>query len=145
MKEIEFLYHGSRFLTEIIKPNQATGIGSTKDSLYAIYASQDKNFAIPFALPIIADESKSCVWELTFKNGNPKIIIKTGKLDTSKVGYLYKVPKDTFEQIDEYQWVSYRLVKPIEYEIIDPKGYLHWIVNKKEKTVSTVSKTKGEK
>lgn len=139
MKEIKFLYHGSRFLTEILKPNKATGIGSEKDSLCALYASQDRNFAIPFSLSIMADESNSCLWELTFENGNPKIIIKTGKLDTSKVGYLYKVPKDAFEQIDEYQWVSYKPVKPVGYEIIDPKDYLHWIVKydqrKPDKTV----------
>ncbi len=128
MKEIEFLYHGSRFLEEILKPNQTTGIGSLKDSLCAIYASQDRNFAIPFALSIMADESNSCVWKLSFEDGKPKIIIKTGKLDTSKVGYLYKVPIDAFEQIDGHQWVSYKPVKPIEYEIIDPNKYLHWIV-----------------
>ena len=128
MKEIKFLYHGRRFLENILKPSQATGIGSVKDSLCAIYASQDRNFAIPFALSIIADKSNSCVWELSFEDGNPRIIIKTGKLDTTKVGYLYKVTKDTFEQIDKYQWVSYKPVKPIEYEIIDPKEYLHWIV-----------------
>lgn len=138
MKEIKFLYHGSRFLSEILKPNLATGIGSAKDSLCAIYASQDRNFAIPFALSIIADKSNSCVWELSFENGNPKIIIKTGKLDTFQLGYLYKVPADTFKQIDAYQWVSYKPVKPIGYEIIDPKKYLHWIVNKKEETVKTV-------
>ncbi len=128
MEEIKFLYHGSRFLEEILKPNQATGIGSAKDSLCAIYASQDRNFAISFALSIMADESNSRVWELSFEDGNPKIIIKTGKLDSSKVGYLYKVPVSSFEQIDNFQWVSYKPVKPIEYEIIDPKDYLHWIV-----------------
>ncbi len=133
MKEIKFLYHGRRFLENILKPSQTTGIGSAKNSLYAIYASQDRNFAIPFALSIIADKSNSCVWELSFEDGNPRIIIKTGKLDTSKVGYLYKVPKDAFEKIDEYQWVSYKPVKPIEYEIIDPKEYLQWIVNKKNR------------
>ena len=128
MKKIRFLYHGSRFLTEIIKPSQATGIGSAKDSICAIYASQDRNFAIPFALSIMADESNSCVWELLFEDGKPKIIIKTGKLDTSQIGYLYKVSIDAFEQIDEYQWVSYKPIKPIGYEIINPKEYLHWIV-----------------
>lgn len=128
MKEIKFLYHGSRFLEEILKPNQATGIGSAKDSLCAIYASQDRNIAIPFALSIMADESNSCVWELSFEDGTPKIIIKSGKLDTSPIGYLYKVPIDAFKQIDEYQWVSYKPVKPIEYETIDPNKYLHWIV-----------------
>ena len=139
MKEIEFLYHGSRFLEEILKPNQATGIGSEKDSLCAIYASQDRNFVIPFALSIIADESNSCVWELSFEDGNPKIIIKIGKLDTSEVGYLYKVPVSSFEQIDEYQWISHKPVKPIEYEIIDPKEYLHWIENKKLKPLKVVN------
>ena len=128
MKEIKFLYHGRKFLEEILKSKQTTGIGSEKDSLCALYASQDRNFAIPFALPIIADESNNCVWELSFEDGNPKIIIKTGKLDTSKVGYLYKVPVSSFEQIDNYQWVSYKPVKPIYYEIIYPKEYLHWIV-----------------
>ncbi|MCK4339638.1 MAG: hypothetical protein KAW87_06600 [Candidatus Cloacimonetes bacterium] len=133
MKEIKFLYHGSRFLSEILKPILATGIGSSKDSLCAIYASQDRNFAIPFALPIMAGENKSCIWELSFENGNPKIIIKTGKLDTSQVGYLYKVPADTFEQIDEFQWVSFKTVKLIEYEIINPKKYLHWIEKYEQK------------
>ncbi len=133
MKEIKFLYHGSRFLSEILKPILATGIGSSKDSLCAIYASQDRNFAIPFALPIMAGENKSCIWELSFENGNPKIIIKTGKLDTSQVGYLYKVPADTFEQIDEFQWVSFKTVKPIKYEIINPKKYLHWIEKYEQK------------
>lgn len=133
MKEIKFLYHGSRFLSEIIKPNLATGIGSAKDSLCAIYASHDRNFAIPFSLPIVVDKNNNCFWELSFEDGNPKIIIKTGKLDTSQVGYLYKVPTDTFEQIDKYQWISFKPVKPIEYEIIDPKEYLHWIVKYEQK------------
>ncbi|NQV17530.1 MAG: hypothetical protein HQ534_03200 [Armatimonadetes bacterium] len=139
MKEIKYLYHGSRFLEEILKPNQATGIGSAKDSVCAIYASQDRNFAIPFALSIMADESNTCVWELSFEDEKPKIIIKTGKLNTSQVGYLYKVPIDAFEQIDEYHWISYKPFKPIEYEIIDPKEYLHWIVQyEQRKTNKTI-------
>ncbi|MCK4357288.1 MAG: hypothetical protein KAW92_00825 [Candidatus Cloacimonetes bacterium] len=46
---------------------------------------------------------------------------------------MYKVSADTFEQIDEYQWISFKPVKPIEYEIIDPKKYLHWIEKHEQK------------
>ena len=45
----------------------------------------------------------------------------------SKPGFLYIVPSDSFEQIDDEQWVSYGPVEPCDKIRINPKDFLHWL------------------
>lgn len=52
MEKPKYLYHGSRYKLELIKPNQAKGSPDWKGNEYGIYAYKDINMAIPFSLTI---------------------------------------------------------------------------------------------
>ena len=122
-----YLYHGSQTLVDTIHPSQATGLGFEKEHLFAVYASQSRDFAIPFALPMKPDKNGNCLWSLSFSKDKTLVSIQSGQLDFNRVGYLYRVPVDTFEQIDKFQWISYQPVRPIDYEIIRPEEFQHLI------------------
>ncbi len=49
-KKRQYVYHGSQYQLDIIKPMQAHG-SSEEESRYAIYAVATPEEAIPFALP----------------------------------------------------------------------------------------------
>lgn len=121
-----YLYHGSPALLQVIEPRAARGIGAEHDRLAAVYASHQRRFAIPFALTIVRTESGGYGWSMSLEEGEPRIQILAGHLDLSRHGYLYRVPADTFEPIDERQWVSYEPVLPLDYEVVQPQDYLHW-------------------
>jgi len=134
-----YLYHGSQYLTDTLEPCPARGVGPQEDRLYAIYASHVRNFAIPFALPMNPDDKGNTSWSMSFHRqcpdlegdtsaeGEPRMTVKAGHVDLSRVGYLYRVPSDSFEKIDEHQWVSYISVKPVDHEIIYPSDYIRWV------------------
>lgn len=113
-------------ITELA-PRPARGVGPEKDRLCAVYATHEVDFAIAFALPIAPEENGGYAWRMDFDPGNPEVIILAGRLDMSRKGYVYRVPADTFEPVDDLQWVSYEPVVPIGYRIIDPADYAHWI------------------
>lgn len=121
------LYHGSPALVAILEPRPARGVGPEQDRLRAVYATHERNFAIPFALPIASDEAGDLLWSLDLEDGTPRIAIVNGYLDARRVGYLYRLPADTFEPLDDLQWVSYTPVAPLDYEIVHPAEYAHWV------------------
>jgi len=133
MKKPPYLYHGSPQRTNVLTPRPARGVGPEKDRLCAVYASHVREFVIPFALPIVPDERGNPSWTLSFSGsrspgeGRARVVIKAGRLDLSQVGYLYRVPSDTFEPVDDLQWVSYAPVRPLDCEIISPADYLDMI------------------
>jgi len=47
---------------------------------------------------------------------NLAVIIETGTADLSRVGYLYRVPSDTFTPVSPQQWVSEVPVVPLGRE-----------------------------
>ncbi len=126
-----YLYHGSQALVDVLQPRTARGVGPEADQLCALYASHERHFAIPFAFPIAPNENGGYAWSMSFDNHEPRVMIEEGRLDLCRVGYLYRVPADTFEPIDEYQWISYEPVTPLDYEIIHPEVYAHWIVHER--------------
>jgi len=132
MAKPKFLYHGS--MTKIrgeLKPRKAGGVGEEKYKMNAVYASQSRDCALVFALPIVPDKKTGKMsWHglpLTAE-GKPRIVIEEGRLDTSKPMYLYKVPADSFKRIDKYEWASEKPVKPVECIKVDPNEYKHWVV-----------------
>ena len=122
-----YLYHGSRHLVTELDPHPAHGVGPEKDRLNAVYASHVAEFATAFALPIVANEDGAYAWKMDFDPEKPEIVILTGHLDLSRKGYLYRVHSEPFEATDEFQWVSYVPVTPIDYQVIDPAEYAHWV------------------
>ena len=121
----EYLYHGSQYKLDILKPQQARG-GCAEESLLAIYAAETAEEVIPFALPIRwypdAPEGKR---EFNCDNGRTYLVY--GSLNPQGVGYIYKVSAETFEKIDGWQWISKESCKPSEVIEIKVKDYLHTV------------------
>lgn len=127
MNKPRYLYHGSRTLVTELTPRPAHGVGPANDRLCAVYASHVADFAIAFALPLTPNENGGYAWKMDFDPDKLEIIVLAGRLDLSGTGYLYRVPSDTFELIDDLQWVSYEPVVPVDYEVVDPAEYAHWV------------------
>lgn len=118
----EYLYHGSQYKLDILIPQQAAG-GRDTDSLKAIYAAETMDEVIPFALPIrwYPDSPEG---RRDFECSAGRVLIKYGSLDPNGVGYVYKVKADSFEKIDEWQWVSRESCEPVEVTEIKVADYL---------------------
>lgn len=118
----EYLYHGSQYKLDILIPQQAAG-GQDIDSLKAIYAAGTMDEVIPFALPIrwYPDSPEG---RRDFECSAGRVLIKYGSLDPSGVGYVYKLKADSFEKIDEWQWVSKESCEPVEITEIKVADYL---------------------
>lgn len=118
----EFLYHGSQYKLDILMPQQAVG-QRDMESLKAIYAAGTMDQVIPFALPIrwYPDTPEG---RRDFECSNGKVLLKYGSLDSDGVGYVYKVRSDSFEKIDEWQWVSRENCLPVEITEIKVADYI---------------------
>lgn len=98
----EFLYHGRHDLTNLIPLEQAMDIkGDPKQNLFAIYATQVKDYASYFAID-----------QIHFKKG-----------------YVYKLHSDNFKHILDAEWVSFVPEIPISCEIVYPLEYIHYRLN----------------
>ena len=118
----EYLYHGSQYKLDVLTPQQAAG-GRDIDSLKAIYAAETMDEVIPFALPIrwYPDSPEG---KRDFECSARRVLLKYGSLDPHGVGYVYKVKADSFEKIDEWQWVSRESCEPVEVTEIKVADYL---------------------
>lgn len=124
------LFHGSTIANlDLLEPKPATGVGPEVDKQTGLYASHEPNYAIPFALPILPDKAGNTSWSVTFDDATkrPLITIEAGMLDLKQEGYLYMLPTDSFEQIDEYQWLARTPVAPLEVIPIEPMMYRFWV------------------
>lgn len=117
----EFLYHGSPYLLDIIKPQPANGT-CPAESLTAVYAARTIREIIPFALPIrwFPDTPSG---KRSFSCGNGLTQLIYGSLDPNGVGYIYKLKADSFRPLDEWQWVSEQDCIPVEVTKIDVADY----------------------
>ena len=62
-----------------------------------------------------------------FSCKNGKTFIEYGSLDPNGVGYVYKLQADTFEKLDEWQWISKLEAIPVEVICIRVKDYIQTI------------------
>lgn len=126
----KYLYHGSQYKLDILIPQQAAG-GRDIDSMKAIYAAGTLNEVIPFALPIrwYPDNPEG---RRDFECRDGKVFLNYGSLDPNGVGYVYKVKSDSFEKIDEWQWVSVESCDPVEVIEIKVADYLDRVIFSKE-------------
>ncbi len=121
----KFLYHGSQYLFDVVKPQQACG-ACAEESRLGIYAATTKEEVIPFALPFrfYPDSPKG---KLSRDTRGIHSLLHYGSIDPDGRGYIYVLPSDTFEAIDTWQWLSTAEVKPVEVIEIRVKDYLHTI------------------
>ena len=126
----EYLYHGSQYIFDVLEPQPAHG-ACERESMFAIYAAETMEEVIPFALPIRwypdAPDGKRA---FECDSGKTKLIY--GSLNPNGVGYIYKVKADTFQKIDQWQWVSEVACVPVEVIEIKVKDYLHTVEFSKE-------------
>lgn len=130
MSKPEILYHGARNRVGILEPKQAIGFGGDADCQTAIYAVAVKEWAIPFAITFVPTASDA-VFFVDTDVTPPRIRLKKTEVNWDKAGYLYTLPADSFEQIDDQQWVSYSPVTPLQVEEIDPAEFRKWMVFEK--------------
>ena len=133
MDKPQFLYHGSKYKLDIIKPNQARGYPEENGDKYGIYAYEKFEMVIPFSLTIHwSDEGNMNIY---FDDETGDVTIYEGIWDETAVGYIYKIPSETFEKIDDLQWLSKEEVVPvecIEYKGIDYKDRITFVGKAKE-------------
>ena len=127
------LYHGSKYRFDIVKPHQANGTCET-DSKMGIYAVATKDEAVPFALPFrwYPDEPGG---KLLFNTDGKKSYLQYGSINPNGKGYIYVLPSDTFELVNEWEWVSSVEVKPIEVIEICVKDYMNTITFSEEANI----------
>ena len=125
MSKPMYVYHGSPYFFDVVRPQQARG-ANAKESQNAIYAAETIDEVIPFALPIrwYPDDPTD---KRAFSCKNGKTFIEYGSLDPNSVGYIYKLRADSFEKLDEWQWISKNEVIPDEIICIHIKDYFHTV------------------
>jgi len=137
MNEVEYLYHGSPYLFDIIRPQKARG-ENLNCSLYAIYAGENFDDVIPFALPIRwYPDDPSGKRSFACQNGIVKIM--QGTLNPNGFGYVYKIKATHFEKIDHWQWVSYQEIIPEERIEIRVKDYWERVTFSEEAKAATAA------
>jgi len=125
MAKPEFLYHGSRYKLDVLKPQQAYGSPDENGAEYGIYALENRDLVRPFTLTINPFENGSMA--IYAEDDTGEVTIAAGTLDDHAVGYIYKVSSETFTKIDDRQWISKVDVIPLEVHIVETKDYLHKI------------------
>ena len=122
MKKIEYVYHGSPYLFDIVEPRQARG-SKPEEALCAIYAYSEFDHVVPFALPKRPHKGK---YSFSCSKGKTKLIY--GSIIPNGKGYIYKLKADTFKHLsDGEQMVFFVPVVPEEIIEINVKDYLHTV------------------
>lgn len=113
----DVLYHGSRVLVSVLEPRNG-----------GVNAAHDRFVALPFALTFVPDERGRCKWTLHTHPDGGRIALDHGSLDTTRTGYLYRVPADRFEQVNRSVWVCHEPVTPLDHEVVRGADYASWVV-----------------
>ena len=117
----KYLYHGSQYYFEVLKPQQASG-ACIRESMLAIYAAETMDEVIPFALPIRwYPDNPSGKRAFECEKGLVKLLY--GSINPDGIGYVYKIKSEDFTKIDEWQWVSEKEVIPEEVMEISVRDY----------------------
>ena len=119
------VYHGSQYLFDVLKPRQANGQCEAEAQM-GIYAAATMEEVIPFAMPFRfypdCPEGK-----LSFDSDGIKSYLRYGSVNPNGKGYVYVLPSDSFELIDEWEWLSRTPVKPLQVIEVSVKDYWHTI------------------
>ena len=122
MEKAKHLYHGSQYLFDTLKPQQAAGLENENGDKFGIYAYEHFGWVIPFALPIrwYPDNPRG---RRSFSCESGIVTVDYGSLNPAGFGYVYKISSENFVKIDEEQWLSETETKPLEVVKIDVSDY----------------------
>lgn len=151
---MKYLWHGSPQKVDSLIPNKAHDIGFEEGCKLAVYATSSKEMAICFALGCETEclgEAQNAIYaaatfdevipfalpfrwypdspdgRLSFDSDGINSFLHYGSINPNGKGYVYVLPSDTFELVDEWEWISRKEVKPIEIIEICVKDYWHTI------------------
>jgi hypothetical protein len=125
MNKPEFLYHGSRYKVDVLEPHQAYGSPDENGAEFGIYAYEKEEMVIPFSLTITPFDNGSM--GIYVDDDTNFVTITAGIWDETAIGYIYKVSSETFELIDNKQWLSKQAVTPLEYKVFYGQDYTNMI------------------
>ena len=126
MDKPKVVYHGSQYKFDVLMPRQANGQCEVESKM-GVYAASTMEEVIPFALPFrcYPDQPGG---KLSRDSDGIKSFLRYGSINPNGKGYVYVLPSESFELVDEWQWVSEVPVKPIEVVEISVKDYWHTII-----------------
>lgn len=120
-----YLFHGSRGRYDKLEPQKANG-QCEKEAMTAVYAAESLRDVIPFAVPI-RPYPDAPGGSYSFSCDAGEMMIHHGYVDISAEGYVYRVKPDTFNKIDEWEWISEEAVEPTEVLTIPATKMMHKI------------------
>lgn len=123
---MDYIFHGSKKLFEVLRPNKAFGFGGEPDCHFGIYGVRNRNLAIPFTFTITSVGSNAA-FQVKTDCEPPEVILENASIDWDKKGYLYTLPAASFRKVDDLQWVSEVEVIPLDITEIDPRLFKHWV------------------
>lgn len=104
-----FLYHGSRYRLDTIKPGEKDG-EKDGEAVYAFGAAEE---AFPYALPVDGyPEEPDNEYSVTCEGGRAHII--RGVVNPDATGYIYRLPANSFTRAGEGKWASTEKISPID-------------------------------
>lgn len=120
-KQGNYLYHGSPFKIETLQPRQAHDTEYESGCQEAVYATDNLDMAICFALGVEGDENAERTMlpeqgmKMLFKNCHPRY---------GQKGYIYVLNKAEFVHAMGSQWVAYKEQTPIDVIEINVDDYI---------------------
>lgn len=109
MGKPEYLYHGSSRRLTKIEPQKAEGLPEENGDRFGVYATASFGLARRFAMPIEPVGGKIAVY---FDEHTGRIVLKKGIVRRTDVGYVHTVRSDSFQKLDDHQWLSKEPVLP---------------------------------
>ena len=120
-RQENYLFHGSPYKIDVLQPRQAHDIGFESGCQEAVYATDNLDMAICFALGVEGDENYERTMlpehgmKMLFKNCHPRY---------GQKGYIYVLNKAGFVHAMGSQWVSYGQQNPIDIIEINVDDYI---------------------
>lgn len=117
----DYLFHGSPHKIEVLQPMQAYDTGFEAGCRRAVYATDNPDMAICFALGVEGDETSERTMlpeygmKMLFRGCHPRY---------GQKGYVYVLDKAGFVHAMGSQWVSCKEQKPIDVIEINVDDYI---------------------
>lgn len=119
-KQDNYLYHGSPFKLETLCPRQAHDTQYESGCQEAVYATDNIDMAICFALGVEGDENSE---RTMMPEHGMKMVFKKCHPRYGQKGYIYVLNKKEFVHAMGSQWVSYNEQIPVDIIEIDVDDY----------------------
>lgn len=122
------LFHGSSQHLQSLEPKQATGDGEM-DNAIGIYAVEDKRIAQLFAIEYLS-LSNEARFSIRFEDDFVYVELFECSVNWNRIGYLYTLPSENFNKVDDMQWVSSESVIPTKIELVNPLDFKAFILQR---------------